>query len=154
MGVEQRCRLRGVALAQGGDEAQVLLHRRNQDGRRDDTLLQFDQAHAQAVDAVNVRHDLIAQRVHHAVVQAPVQRLGVVQQLGVGGAGLVGARQDLLVRRLNGGQLRIAGALHKGQNRLALDHAAHLKRITDEFEVHMGDLQASLRYGFDQAAGL
>ena len=152
---EQRNRLAGVAPLQRGDEAQVLLHRRDQPRRRDDALFELDQPHPQGVDAVDLGHDLVAHSVDHAVVQAPVERLGIVEQgiVDRSGAG-AGAAQDVAVAGLDRIELALADAVREMRDGLALDHAAQLERVADQLEVDMRDLQATLRHGPDQATGL
>ena len=146
-----------IALAQCSNKAQVLLHGGDQPGWRDHTVFELDQAHAQAVDAVDFTDDLIAQCIHHAVVQAPVKCLGFVQQMCIFFAAVrhvTGACQNRLVAGFNCQQLDIAGAVHKIQHGFTLDHAAHLKRVADQLQINMGNLQSPLRHGLDQATSL
>ena len=116
-------------------------------------MLQFDQAHAQGVHTVVLGHDLIAEGVHHAVVQAPVQGLRILEQLAVD-LGRAGAAQDVTVVGLDGVELFLAGGVHEMQDGLALDHGAYLECVADQLQVDMGDVQAALGHGTYQAIGL
>ena len=52
----------------------------------------------------------------------------------------------------DGFEFGLAGAVHKVEHGLALNHASHLECVADELEVHMRNLQAALWHGLDQAA--
>ena len=58
----------------------MLLHRKDQHARVEHHAVEADEPDAQAVDAVDGGDDLVAERIDHHVVQAPVDRLRRVEQ--------------------------------------------------------------------------
>ena len=110
-----------------------------------------DEADAQAVDAVDRRDDLVAERVDHRVVQAPVDRLRGVEQRRRHAAR--GALDDVAVRGLERVELCVGRGQRELRGRFPLQRQAELERVAHELHVDVGDLQAALRHRDEQAFG-
>lgn len=144
---------RFVTGLDGFQERKVLLHgRHDAHGARQRTV-DADQLDVQVVDPIDVREDLVAHRIDHAVVQAPVHGDRVLVQRGVVRR-LPGTFQDGAVLRRDLGKLFVAHVAHVLRHRLALDHGARLECVADQLEIHRGDLQATLGHRGDEAGRL
>jgi hypothetical protein len=86
-------------------------------------------------------------------VQAPVDGGGVGEQVVVD-LRAAGAAHDAQVRVLDGGQVGVGHGGGEAHGGFALEQQAQLERVVDELQVDVGDLQAALRHGAQQALGL
>src|SRR5205823_6047941 len=94
-----------ITRSQRSQQRKMLFHRGSQHLFVEDNAVQANEPDSQAVDTIDARNDLIAERVDHPVVQSPVDRLRTVEQRRRDAAASL--PDDVAVRRLELVELRV-----------------------------------------------